>query len=156
MTIRTAEVGDYAKIAEMLEYMCRLHAEGRPDIFAAGAAKYDCGKLSAICADPDTPVYVADEGGRLCGYCMCRFLMRGDKSEVTRPYFSLWVDDLCVLPECRRMGVASALMEHVRACAAERGCHNIELNVWDFNSGAVDFYEDFGFSVQRRIMELRL
>ena len=36
--------------------------------------------------------------------------------------------------------------------AAERGLHEIELSVWEFNQGAIAFYTELGYVTERRKM----
>ena len=40
--------------------------------------------------------------------------------------------------------------------AKEKGFHRIELNMWEFNRGALAFYESIGFETYRRYMEIML
>ena len=37
-----------------------------------------------------------------------------------------------------------------------RGFARIELDVWSFNAGAVEFYEAMGFNTYRQLMELAI
>ncbi|MGC4082007.1 MAG: ribosomal protein S18-alanine N-acetyltransferase [Vicinamibacterales bacterium] len=57
------------------------------------------------------------------------------------------VNNLAVLPEHRRAGVASALLERVLADGATRGAHRATLEVRRSNVPALRLYEKFGFSV---------
>ena len=51
------------------------------------------------------------------------------------------------------MGVASAIIKFAREDAARRGFPKLELDMWEFNEGALAFYESAGFSTFRRYME---
>jgi len=61
-----------------------------------------------------------------------------------------------VAPAHRRKGVATALVEYMKADAKARGFARIELDVWSFNEGALAFYETTGFTTYRRYMEINL
>ena len=55
------------------------------------------------------------------------------------------INELAVLPECRRMGIGRAMMEDiVRECAA-RGCESVSLEVRQSNLPARALYGAFGF-----------
>lgn len=56
----------------------------------------------------------------------------------------------------RRQGVATALIDFVKAYAREKGFGRIELNKWEFNHGALAFYEAAGFTTYRRYLEMKL
>lgn len=58
--------------------------------------------------------------------------------------WSLHLEDLYVQPEYRRRGVGAALLTAVASEAVERGCGRLELNVLDWNRGAIDFYVTLG------------
>ena len=46
--------------------------------------------------------------------------------------------------------------ERKKEYAKEKGFHRIELNMWEFNKGALAFYESVGFETYRRYMEIML
>ena len=48
------------------------------------------------------------------------------------------------------------MMDFIRTFARERDLRRIELNMWEFNQGALAFYEAVGFSTYRRYMEMTL
>jgi ribosomal protein S18 acetylase RimI-like enzyme len=48
------------------------------------------------------------------------------------------------------------LFRHCVEIAKEHGCHNLFLNVFSFNTGAVAFYERMGMHEMLRRMELIL
>jgi len=66
------------------------------------------------------------------------------------------IDEFCVDEAFRRQGIASAMIEFIRRFAKEKGFHRIELNMWEFNEGALAFYEAVGFRTYRRYMEMFL
>ena len=66
------------------------------------------------------------------------------------------IDEFCVDEVFRRQGIASAMIEFIRRFAKEKGFHRIELNMWEFNEGALAFYEAVGFRTYRRYMEMFL
>jgi ribosomal protein S18 acetylase RimI-like enzyme len=47
-------------------------------------------------------------------------------------------------------------VEHVKKEAAERGCYEITLNVWEGNDSARRFYESMGFGIKETQMEMIL
>jgi GNAT superfamily N-acetyltransferase len=56
----------------------------------------------------------------------------------------LWLEDLYVLPERRRLGVGRLLLQRVAAVAVERNCGRFEWSVLDWNEPAIAFYKSFG------------
>ena len=84
---------------------------------------------------------VAERGGRVVGYIMCR---------VEKSFFSRKVKghviSIAVMPEHRRMGIATALMKEALSRMAERyGASECFLEVRVSNTPAINLYEKLGF-----------
>jgi ribosomal-protein-alanine N-acetyltransferase len=62
----------------------------------------------------------------------------------------LHINNLAVLPEWRRRGVASALLRHVLAEGAAGGATRATLEVRASNVPAIALYEGFGFVTRGR------
>jgi GNAT superfamily N-acetyltransferase len=56
----------------------------------------------------------------------------------------VWLEDLFVLPEKRRLGIGRLLLQRVAAVAAERDCGRFEWSVLDWNESAIAFYKSLG------------
>ena len=154
ITVRRAETGDNGRIIELLLQIADVHHRGRPDIFKGGAKKYGRDEFDAILEDPDRPVFVAaDEGGSVLGYCFC-MVVRYSAHAVFNDSSMLYIDDFCVDADCRGQGIGHILFEEVKKYARQIGVYLIDLNVWEFNEGAIKFYESCGFTMQRRRMEM--
>jgi tRNA threonylcarbamoyl adenosine modification protein YeaZ/ribosomal-protein-alanine acetyltransferase len=81
--------------------------------------------------------YLAKEaGGRVVGFC-----------SFWRVLDELHVNNLAVLPEMRRRGVASALLSHVVAQGARLGASRATLEVRRSNDSARALYGRFGFTI---------
>jgi ribosomal protein S18 acetylase RimI-like enzyme len=57
-----------------------------------------------------------------------------------------WINYLAVLPECRRRGVARAMMEEVEKRIADMGCAKINLQVRSANKDVIGFYKKIGYA----------
>lgn len=156
MNIRRAEERDIPRLGELLLQVCRVHCQGRPDLFRDGGRKYSDGELRALLKDPDRPVLVAeDEAGAVIGYAFCvrqEHRNEGAFNDLT----TLYLDDLCVDEQCRGQRAGQALCEAVLALARDMGCYNVTLNVWSCNPGAMRFYEKRGLKQQKIGMEVIL
>lgn len=82
-------------------------------------------------------VYLArDAVGEAIGFCSCWQILD-----------EVHINNLAVIPERRRSGVASALLSRVLADGAGRGAHRATLEVRRSNHAALGLYERFGFLV---------
>ena len=56
----------------------------------------------------------------------------------------LYLEDLFVRPTYREEGIGRALLRRVAQIALERGCRRIDWAVLDWNTEAIDFYNELG------------
>lgn len=64
---------------------------------------------------------------------------------LTKP--GIYLEDIFVLPEYRRLGIGKALLTRVAQIASERNAGRLEWSVLDWNESAIVFYQRFGASV---------
>jgi ribosomal protein S18 acetylase RimI-like enzyme len=82
---------------------------------------------------------VALQGEDLVGTCMGGF--DGHRG---------WVYLVAAKPEFRRQGIASNLMRELEARLLDLGCPKLNLQVRDTTPEAVLFYENLGYSIEKR------
>jgi GNAT superfamily N-acetyltransferase len=56
----------------------------------------------------------------------------------------IYLEDLYVSPEHRKLGAGKALLRHLAQLAVAKGCGRMEWAVLDWNTPAMEFYEAFG------------
>lgn len=152
--IRRALKEDLDEILALLYQTAQIHHKGRPDIFKDNARKYDRDEYYEILEDGTKPVFVAQDTdtGRIIGYAFCQILEFAERP-VIRAYRSLYLDDLCVDESVRGEGLGTRMMNFLKDYARQTDCYNMELNVWEFNGSAVEFYSKNNMTTQRRRME---
>ncbi len=155
MEIRFAETRDIPGMIDLLRQVGEVHHEIRPDLFRAGAQKYDEAALAALLTDPNRPILAAEIGGKLAGYAFC-ILQITENDPVLCDRKVLYIDDLCVDEAQRGTGIASALYGRVLRYARELGCDAVTLNVWCGNDNAMEFYNRRGLKPQKIGMEVIL
>ncbi len=90
-----------------------------------------------------TPSYaeavIAEADGKAVGFALyfynfSTFLMKP----------GIYLEDLFVLPDYRRRGIASALLKYLANHALDKGCGRLEWSVLDWNESAITFYKRIG------------
>lgn len=56
----------------------------------------------------------------------------------------IYLEDLYVLPEYRKMGIGKALIQKLAALCVERGCGRLEWSCLNWNTPSIDFYLSIG------------
>ena len=152
LNIRRATENDIPVIDKLLYEVHKVHSDARPDLFKAGAKKYNDDELKTIIADDKTPVFVADRNGEVVGYAFCihkQFINDNNMTDVK----TLYIDDLCVDENVRGEHIGKQLYEFVIDYAKKNDYYNVTLNVWADNQKARGFYEKIGLKVQKIGME---
>lgn len=155
MKIRPADSRDISGMIALLYQVGAVHHVIRPDIFRAGAIKYTPKALEELLKDENKPIFVADDGGFVAGYCFCQ-IREYSGSTVLTDRKELYIDDLCVDENRRGQHIGSILYDHAVAFAKEIGCEFLTLNVWCGNDAAMKFYENAGLTPRNIMMEKKL
>lgn len=155
MEIRLACAGDIPGMIDLLLQVGEVHHKIRPDLFRAGAQKYDEAALKELLKDANRPIFAAVEDGKLLGYCFC-ILETTKDNPVLMDQKSLYIDDLCVDENIRGKHVGSALYDYAVNYARKIGCDTVTLNVWCGNDSAMAFYESRGLKPRNIRMEAKL
>ncbi len=153
--IRFAREEELEKINELRKEVNDVHVEGRPDIFKPGFDEVLRDYIYEIWKDPNKDIVVAERDGEICGVAVLNCIYKpGSPFMFPRDFMD--VDEFCVAKKYRRQGVATELIEFIKKYAKDKGFQRLELNMWEFNEGALKFYESVGFETYRRYMEVKL
>lgn len=155
MEICRAEEKHIPGMIELLKQVGQVHHVGRPDLFRAGAQKYNEADLRELLQDEKRPIFIAEEDGCVLGYGFC-ILKETVNDPVLADCRTLYVDDLCVDENCRGKHIGSSLYRHICSYAKSIRCDSVTLNVWAFNESAMRFYESMGLKPQKIGMEMLL
>ena len=155
MTIRFACEKDIPQMLDLLLQVGEVHHQIRPDLFRAGAQKYDEAALKRLLKTSDRPILAAEEGGKMVGYAFCILQITKD-DPVLCDRRVLYIDDLCVDESHRGRGIAGALYRRSLELAKELSCDAVTLNVWCGNDSAMAFYESRGLKPRNIHMEAKL
>ena len=153
--VRFAREEDLSRVNELRKEVNDLHVAGKPDTFKPGFSDELRDYIFDIFADPAKKIVVAELCGTVCGFAVLNHITRPETPFMyVRDYLD--VDEFGVDRDFRRRGVASAMIRFIRDFAKEQGFRKLELNMWEFNRGALAFYEAAGFATYRRYMEMKL
>lgn len=145
--VRNSIADDALRVYELLKIIAQLHVDGRPDMHPGLESKYTLDEVRDRLTRENNGVFVAVDNNIVAGYIFCQVIKEGIGD-------TLYIDDLCVDPSARKHGIGTALMDRAVAYAKELNCRQVMLNVWEFNSTAVSFYENYGFKTRTRHMEI--
>jgi ribosomal protein S18 acetylase RimI-like enzyme len=154
--IREARPSDLEGVYAILLLADQMHRHAHPEIFrvAERPAEVKDYLMTSIRSE-DAVVFIAEDGGEIIGAVLV-WERQPPEVPVLVPRGLASVDNLVVAEPYRNRGVGQALMERVNIWAERRGLKQIQLTVWDFNQGAVEFYEKLGFEMLHHRMRKEL
>ena len=153
--VRLARPEDLDAVQALRRQVNDVHVQGRPDFFRPGFGEALQQHLYDFVDQPDAWLLVALADGQVAGFASANRIHKPE-TPYRRAMDFYHVDEFCVDEAHRRQGVATALIDFIKRDAAAKGLDRVELDVWEFNQGAVRFYEAAGFKCYRRYMELML
>ncbi len=152
--VRRAELTELERVNELRYMVNELHVQARPDRFLPGFGEEIRDYARQMLESERGGVYVALRDGRIVGYAVAERIERKGNA-FSLPQRFLHVVELGVDESCRRQGVATELVDYLRALARAEDLGHVELDVWAFNREALSFYEALGFTEVRRFLELK-
>ena len=153
MEVRLAKFEELTRVNELRRQVNEVHVKGKPEAFKPGFSEELKNYIFDIWDNPREEIVVAIKDGVICGFAVLNHIHRDENPFMPERDF-LDIDEFCVDEAYRRQGVATALVDFIKEFAKERGHKRIELNMWEFNEGALAFYEAAGFKTFRRYMEM--
>jgi len=144
-SIRQAMEEDYAGLNALFVEIDEHHRKALPHVFRKpdGPARTR-DFLSAILADQNAAIFVAEIQGRIIGLVHA-YIRSIPEIPIRIPCRAGEIDNIVVKQEYRRHGVGKALMKIAHQWAGQMKLDRLELSVWDFNEEAQDFYRALGY-----------
>jgi ribosomal protein S18 acetylase RimI-like enzyme len=134
----------------------RVHHDALPQVFRPArypARPYEV--LARLLAHDDVAVLVAEADRQIVALVEVHLRVTPALPMlVPRQYVE--VESLIVRRAWRRAGIGRALMRAAERWAHEKGATETRLNVWEFNAGAIRFYEQLGYHMFSRRMSKSL
>lgn len=121
--------GDLYRPEDLLPFLAETHSERA---------------LAGALADPEVRYQVAERGGVLVGWAKlgltCPF---PEHARGARP---MELKQLYTAPNAQGGGIGAALMDWAMDTFARLGADEVQLSVWQHNTGAQRFYRRYGFA----------
>lgn len=151
--IRLVREEDLKEVNKIRQQVFNLHVNALPHIFkVVWDEKKEFDFLQTILQDENVLLYVFESDGEIAGYAQIEKrekLDRGAKS----PRRWCHLSDFGVTQKERSKGVGTEFLRLIEKELKALGFSKLELNVWEFNQGAMRFYERNGFYTLKRSME---
>jgi GNAT superfamily N-acetyltransferase len=132
--IRRAEQADKDTLFRLIEALADYERLDPPDAEAKGRLANDLWGPR-----PRVRAWIAEVDRQTAGYA---FTFETYSTFLALP--TLYLEDLFILPECRRSGIGRAFFQHLALEALSKGCGRMEWACLDWNELALGFYGKLG------------
>jgi ribosomal protein S18 acetylase RimI-like enzyme len=154
--IRQAMPSDLDGVYAVFKLADKLHRDAHPEVFREPENPNDVKDylLSAI-RDAETVVFIAEVQDEIAGAVLAGVRHSPEISLLVQQTY-LSVENLVVAEKYRGQGIGKALIAQVHHWAQALEIKYIQLTVWDFNQGAIAFYEKLGYQMLHHRMRKEL
>lgn len=151
--VRSATLEEAEKVNEIREQVLQVHANGRRDIFKSCFNSDLKNYIYKFYENENADVLICERDKIICGFACVEFVNKPESPySYSRKYFH--IEEFGVHKNCRRQGVGTELFKYIKQLANKNGYTRLELDMWEFNTDALKFYESLGFKTYRRYMEI--
>ena len=153
MIIRNIKLEDFDDVNNLFMQLHNSEVEHRPDLFRkiekpTTSRAWD---FETSLADSSKIMIGAEVDGKIVGFVIVQ--IRQAEYKIQTPRTFAYFENIVVDENYRRKGIGTAIYQEGVKRAKEQGATSMELKVWNFNTGAIKFYQSLGMSVQSLTME---
>ena len=145
---REAVESDVLAICLVGEEINAIHRAAYPSIFAGAPEdpSRDAAHWASSIGKPSATTFLAEEAGQIVGFV--NVTIHDESHSLLRPLRFARVGSVGVSAGHRGQGVGRSLMQHAEAWAQSQGATELRLNVWAFNSAAMQLYRELGYELR--------
>jgi len=155
INICTATNEDYFALNNLVKKGHEEHVIEEPTVFKSVGSVMPESYFKELLKDNNSNIFVAKNNELVIGFAVISIEPSPSfPSLVQRKY--AYIHDFGVKKEIQKHGIGKLLFESCKEWAKARGALSIELNVWDFNTNAIEFYKHLGMESISRKMKINV
>ena len=152
MKLRPATKEDYDVLFELFSEVQTLHYDGMPDFFRlAKKDKFFYAYFDEVIKGEDKHLIIGFDDDKPFGYIYSVISKLPQNAYRTEERI-MYINQIVVKKSYQGRGLGRALINHAMQVAKKEKIKKIGLDVWLFNTGAIKFFENQGFSAHNQIM----
>jgi len=156
ITIRDAEAHDYDALCALTGQVDAQHRDNLPDRFQKPRGPVrERDYILNLLSDENVGLFVAEVDGKVVGFVHVA-IRETSPIPIFVPRRYGVIDTIAVDADLRLAGIGRALMDSAHKWALDKGASAVELNVYEFNEGALSFYHALGYEPVSRQLSRQL
>ena len=147
VNLRKATEKDVNTLVELKIEVHKIHVSHRPDVYRdIEIQRLEEFFIQILNEDNINTFILEDEENNIIAYALMR-IQKIENNPFLHDQKAWLMDDLCIAENYRRKGYGKKVMSLIEKIAKNKGFKSIELNVWNFNKAAVEFYKKNGMQM---------
>ena len=155
MNIRKMKIDDYEEVKNLQMQVYKLHLKNRPDIYFKTQSFFNFEYFLEQLNDDNTLNFVCHDGGKVVGIILASF-KKPSKVPFIKKRKVVYVDSIVVDKYYQHKGVGTKMFNYLSNFAKKNNVESIELNVWNFNESAKEFYNHLGMTQKNITYEMKI
>lgn len=152
IVIRSAKREELETVNKIRKQVNDIHVNGRSDMFREDGWQFIEPFIYSRFDEENSDVIIAAIDDVIVGFAVVQYITKSESPfGKARKYFH--IEEFGVDEKFRRKGIATSIIDFAKKEAKKNGFIRLELDMWEFNDGALAFYESVGFKTFRRYME---
>lgn len=154
IVISKLEKKDIKEASKLIARLANYTLEQRQDIFVINYENWEQNLLERL-SNKDFEIIVAKAKDKIVGVCSAELKHLGD-DKVTKVRDILFIEYIIVDDEYKRNKIGTKLLNYMKDFVKANNILSLELTVWGYNKGAIEFYEKNDMKVKRTIYEYKM
>ena len=156
IAVRKATVDEYNIFCDLIDDVDSLHRQNLPHIFKKTDGPIrELDYYLELISNEKVGLFVAETEESIVGFVHAIVKDTPDIPIFVSRRFAV-VDNIFVKPGFQNHGIGRLLMDKMQEWSIAKGATSIELNVYEFNSSAISFYENCGYKTLSRKMNKKM
>ena len=140
---RKATTNDFNTISILKKLIHNYHSYQKPDFYKNMELPLTKNEFEELLVSRDNFIYVVGSGEKIYGYAITKVISY-QANPLIVDHKRLFIDDIIIDPEYQKKGIGKFLMEKLESVCRAEGYNYLDLNVWSFNTDAINFYRKHG------------
>jgi len=145
LKFRKAIIGDFEAILDLKKQVHNYHSSLRPDFFKYSESPIEMTEFENLLKNESYKIFVVEFKNKICGYAIAK-VISFENNHLIVNHKRLFIDDICVDPKNRNTGIGKFLFNNLETICKSNGYNYLDLNVWNFNTNAIEFYRRNGMT----------
>ena len=154
LTIKPLQIEHLPQVELLGSYLQKEHFMARKDLFKETSYfTYDF--FTQILNDDTYFLLGAFTNNEVVGFMLVKFIYFENHRVFADGKLAI-IEDIVVEPIFQKQGIASALINELKDICYLNDISRIELNVFSFNTNAINLYKKLGFTFKNHAMEYKI